>query len=176
MPSLLAGKIRGAIATRLEDPVYGYNACIAPFATELSVTIPPIDFTGTSQFFQAYCDPELIEDGTPFAFPLLLLYSLSSDNSKPLEKFREFAGIVMMQIMVCHSWSMDSIDPSAFENTADCVEAAMYQVINSQTAPAWLPPCAIYDGQMKQTRHPVTAGGLGLLLRQSFTLMFRQFV
>ena len=176
MPSLIAGKVRQAIAARLEDPAYGYNACVQPFAEELGAVVPQINFTGTAQFFQAYCDPELIEDGTPFTFPLILLYSLSSDNTKPIEKFREFAGVVLMAVEVVHSWSMDSIDPAAFENTADCVEAAMYQVINAQTAGTWLPPCVLYDGYMKQTRHPVTMGGLGLLLRQSFVMTFRQFI
>ena len=148
------------------------------FAAELEVHVPTVDFSSATNFFQAYCDPELLEENTPFEFPLVLLYSMGSVNKSPSserEKWRTFDGTVVFGIDVCHSWNAETVDPTIFENTADLVEATMIEVFNTHDpakALVWTPPNVRYAGVIRHQKFPITLAAKGLFMQQKFQLDF----
>ena len=179
MAQLLSGAIRQAIAARLSDAAVGYNATMQAIANDAGLGLPPqIDFSSAKNFFQAYCDPELLEENTPFDFPLMLLYNTGSANqtaNSAREKWRTFDGTVTFGIDICHSWNAEIVDPAVFENTADLVEATMYEVFNTHD-PAkqvvWTPPNVRWAGVMTHQKFPVMLGAKGLLMQQKFAMSF----
>ena len=179
MAQLLAGAIRPAIAARLSDAQAGYNAVMQGLAVNAGLGLPPqIDFSSAKNFFQAYCDPELLEENTPFDFPLMLLYHITSVNqtaNSAREKWSTFDGNVTFGIDVCHSWNMETVDAAIFENTADLVEATMIEVFNSHDATkplVWTPPNVRWSGVLTHQKFPVMLAGKGLLMQQKFQLTF----
>lgn len=174
MGRLLSNQVRSAMASRLQDPTYGYNAAIAQFSGQLGISLPQVDFTSGVQFFQAYVSVDQMESDTPTTFPLLLLYSISSENTN-LEKFREFAGPILMGVEVIHTWDKEELDPTLHEDTADAVEAAVIQCFNEHWAgeSSNYPPCIHYNGRIRHVKYPLQPSGEGYLLRQAFGLTFQ---
>jgi hypothetical protein len=175
MGRLLSNQVRSAVSARLQDATYGYNAAIAQFSAQLGISLPTVDFgTDGAQYFQAYVSVEDIETDTPSKFPIILLYSVTAENVN-LEKFREFAGPIAIGIEVMHSWDKEQVDPTLHEDTADVVEAAMFQIFNENWAgqSANYPPCIVYNGRMKAAKYPLQPFGDGYLLRQAFALGFQ---
>ena|SRR5579884_338526 len=168
MGSLITNQVRAAMSERLQDPTYGYNAAISQFAAQLGASLPTVDFTSGLQYFQAYVNVDVLTDCSTFKYPLILLYGVSAENQNK-EKFREFSGPIMMGLEVIHTWRKEDVDPTAHEDTADIVEAAIYQVFNQN----WFPgPAVNYNGRIKHAKQPLEPLGEGLRLRQIFSFQF----
>jgi hypothetical protein len=161
-----------AVAARLQDPNYGYNANVAAYNAVANASAPTVDFNSGTQFFQAYADIGDFEDGTAFAYPLMQAYVISGQN-KNEEKFREFAGPVQIGLELWHTFSKEEVDPLLTELTAAVAEAAVFHTFNVHGVNAFIPGCGLlWSGLIKYAKQRLQPYGEGFRLGQVFALTF----
>lgn len=157
---------RTAVVARLSDNATGFNPNLVTAMADADVEAPigwrlPIDFgEGSQNFFQGDLNPEDIDSTTGSTYPALTLFSQKSANVND-EKFRLFAGPVLIKIRFFASWTSGSSLPD-FETIGDCVEESFYETFNDNS-PAivqWSTgPNTLYNGEMSIDRSRLIKGG-----------------
>jgi hypothetical protein len=115
-----------------------------------------IDWTlGSDNFFFGRLSPALLEQSTPFRYPLLTIDTLRSQNNPRGIKVTEFGGQVSAVIDVHLSWTEDSAIQD-FASWADAFEDALYATMNDDTA--FVGGNVIYNRDISVNRGPIVFG------------------
>jgi len=168
----IAARARKALADRLADQTIGYQARIIaalanyPGLEHKIVQIP--DFSRTSRhFIQGNIPPQLLDQSTAHDYPCMTLCTLRAQNfNSPVGAI--FGGQMEALIMVYLSFENSEV-LNDYESYADCVEDAMFTMMNDADHLP-LAPWVQYSGRMTCTRNIVVSGGENWLAALAFNI------
>lgn len=168
----VSGVVTSEVLTRLSDVASGFNATVALAAAAKGLQpFISIDFSDTSaNFFQGDIDPELYEKSGDLKYPAMSLYTVSSRFTGG-QKFNQWSGDVVVGIDVFLSWrNIKGRVP--FDRYCDCVENAMFDVVNRVENQDWAYP-VVYNGQIACDRAKTVFGAGNFRKDMRFGLAFQ---
>lgn len=124
MALLISGPLVEAVRLFLSQTVGGYNSIV----TALGQAALTVDWTKATskQYFELNAEPDDFEESTPFKYPMVFLYSATSNNEH--EQYgTDFSGKVqlMLKFYVSNKSSSLAVAGRALEVTGNVIESAV---------------------------------------------------
>ncbi len=168
--SLISKSVRAAVATRLSSAFNASLASAIATGSYGSAAAFTVDWSDNSkQFFQGQLHPDDLDESTPSIYPMVMLYSTSSQNQNT-QKYTAFSGVVSLGLDFHLSWKSAKVLP-AFDDLVDAVEDAVFATLNAASYQNWAMP-VIYNGDITSQRRPLDMAGEHWRQTISFRLVF----
>ena len=152
--------VRQAVQTRLSDATNGINATYSAIQASYATPDLIIDWSDqTNNFAWGRVPPDLIEESSPFRYPMLTIEASRGiqDPTQQRVRFRQFSGNILAVIEVHVSWSEEqTVD---FETWPDAVIDAMFSSINDPTIPNTWGAGIVFNGDLNFSKSPIIMAG-----------------